>query len=144
MFFFKWYGINVETIAHVPEFHEDYNYIVTIGVSVFNNKQSVSKHFGPLRATFRVLYNINNVLDNSAYIVVGNETNYWCQNKLFIFDDTLLHQSLNESDKPRYCLFVDIVRPTMMPTVFKHFVRGVGKLTSQGTNKLFFRQWKVF
>ena len=144
MFFFKWYGINVETVARIPEFHENYNHIVTIGVSVFNKKQSVGKHFGPLRATLRVLYNINDMDDNSAYIVVGNKTNYWRENKLFIFDDTLMHQSLNESDKPRYLLFVDIVRPTTIPIVFKYFVRGVGKLTAQGTNKHFFRGWKVF
>lgn len=56
MFFFKFYGTNVRTVADVPEFHENYKYIVTIGVSVFNKKQSVSKHFGPLRASFRVLY----------------------------------------------------------------------------------------
>jgi len=50
-------------------------------------------------------------------IVVGKTTNYWCENKLFIFDDTLLHQSFNESDKARYCLFVDIVRPSLVPAL---------------------------
>ena len=29
--------------------------------------------------------------DRSAYIEVGNQISYWCENKLFIFDDTLLH-----------------------------------------------------
>jgi beta-hydroxylase len=144
MFFFKFYGANVETVAHVPEFHEDYKYIVTIGVSVFNKKQSVSKHFGPLRASLRVLYNINDMPDNSAYIVVGKATNYWRENKLFIFDDTLLHQSFNESDLPRYCLFVDIVRPTMMPSALKYFICAIGKLTAQGVNKRFYTQWRVF
>ena len=144
MFFFKFYGTNVETVAHIPEFHENYKHIVTIGVSVFNKRQSVSKHFGPLRASFRVLYNINDMTDDSAYIVVGNTTNYWRENKLFIFDDTLLHQSFNESDLPRYCLFVDIVRPTMMPSAFKYFICAIGNLTAQGANKRFYTQWKVF
>jgi hypothetical protein len=144
MFFFKFYGMNVETVVNVPEFHENYKYIVTIGVSVFNKKQSVSAHFGPLRASLRLLYNINDMIDDSAYIVVGKTTNYWRENKLFIFDDTLLHQSCNESDQPRYCLFVDIVRPTLIPTAFKYFIRVLGNLTAQGPNKLFYRQWKVF
>ena len=144
MFFFKFYGTNVETVAHVPEFHENYKHIVTIGVSVFNNRQSVSKHFGPLRASFRLLYNINDMIDNSSYIVVGKTTNYWCENKLFIFDDTLQHQSVNESDQPRYCLFIDIIRPTLIPMAFKYFIGAIGNLTAQGTNKFFYRQWKVF
>ena len=144
MFFFKWYGTNVETTARIPEFHDDYKYIMTIGVSVFNKRQSTSKHFGPLRATLRVLYNIDDVVDNSAYIVVGNTTSYWRENKLFIFDDTLFHQSFNETDRQRSCLFVDIIRPTMAPAVFKAFIWGVGKLMSQGSNKVFYGHWKVF
>src|SRR5271166_789555 len=144
MFFFKWYGTNVETAASAPEFHEDYNYITTIGVSVFNKRQSTSKHFGPLRISLRVLYNINDMVDNSAYIVVGNTTQYWHENKLFIFDDTLLHQSFNESDEPRYCLFVDIVRPTMIPSVFKFVIVAVGKVLSQSANRVFYSHWKVF
>jgi aspartyl/asparaginyl beta-hydroxylase (cupin superfamily) len=143
MFFFKWYGTNVEMLARVPEFHEKYKYITTIGVSVFNKRQSTAKHFGPLRATLRVLYNLDEVVDNSAYIVVGKTTQYWRENKLFIFDDTLFHQSFNETDRPRYCLFVDIVRQTTMPVVFKIFVRGIGKLMSQGMNHVFYSHWKV-
>lgn len=144
MFFFKFYGANVQQTANIPEFYYDYKNIITIGVSVFNKRQSVSKHFGPLRATFRVLYNINDMPDDLAYIVVGRTTNYWRTHKLFIFDDTLLHQSVNETDVPRYCLFVDIIRPTMLSIVLRTFVEGIGRLTSQGPNKLFFRQWKVF
>jgi beta-hydroxylase len=144
MFFFKWYGANVETLARVPEFHRGYKYITTIGVSAFNKRQSTTKHFGPLRATLRVLYNLDEVVDNSAYIVVGKTTQYWRENKLFIFDDTLFHQSFNETDRPRYCLFVDIVRPTPMPAVFKIFVRGIGRLMSQRMNNVFYSHWKVF
>lgn len=143
MIFFKWYGANVETAVRAPEFHEEFKWITTIGVSVFNKRQSTSKHFGPLRATLRVLYNINDVIDRSAYIVVGDKTQYWRDEKLFIFDDTLLHQSFNESDQTRYNLFVDIIRPTMMPGLFKAFVRMIGWLMSQGTNQLFYARWKV-
>src|ERR1700743_1097331 len=66
MFFFKWYGATVDTVAAVHAFHQDYKYIKTIGVSVFSKKESPSRHFGPLRATFRVLYNVNDMDDDSA------------------------------------------------------------------------------
>ena len=46
MFFFKWYGTNLETVANVPEFHDEFRYITTIGVSVFNRKQSTSEISG--------------------------------------------------------------------------------------------------
>ncbi|HTR12565.1 MAG TPA: aspartyl/asparaginyl beta-hydroxylase domain-containing protein [Roseiarcus sp.] len=144
MFFFKWYGTNVETAANVPEFYEDYEYVTTIGVSVFNRRQSTSKHFGPLRISLRVLYNINDMTDDSTYIVVGNTTQYWREDKLFIFDDTLLHQSFNESDRVRYCLFIDIVRPTLIPSIFKAVIVAVGKLMSQSANRIFYSHWKVF
>jgi len=142
MFFFKWYGANVETVVNVPAFHQDYRYIKTIGVSVFNKKQSTSKHFGPLRATLRVLYNVNDMDDRSAYIVVGDTTSYWQDNKLFIFDDTLQHQSFNESDKVRYCLFVDILRPAGLPALLGGVV-WLNQVLTGRFNNIFYKQWKV-
>jgi hypothetical protein len=142
MFFFKWYGVNVNTILDVPAFHQRWNYIQTIGVSVFNKKVSTSKHFGPLRVTLRVLYNLNDMEDKSAYIVVGDKTSYWRDNKLFIFDDTLMHQSFNETDKLRYCLFVDILRPSLLRRVLVSAV-GVTSLCARSVNYLFYKQWKV-
>jgi aspartyl/asparaginyl beta-hydroxylase (cupin superfamily) len=142
MFFFKWYGANVNTVVDVPAFHRDYKYIKTIGVSVFSKKESTSKHFGPMRATFRVLYNVNTTDDKSAYIVVGDTTNYWKDSKLFIFDDTLLHQSFNESDKSRYCLFVDIARPSMVPAVLAWVVT-LNRFLFRGLNSIFYKKWKV-
>ena len=65
----------------------------------------------------RVLHNLNDMKDDSAYIIVGSITNSWRENKLFIFDDTLLHLSANETEQARYRLFVDIIRPTPFPAL---------------------------
>ncbi|MEW6452438.1 MAG: aspartyl/asparaginyl beta-hydroxylase domain-containing protein [Pseudomonadota bacterium] len=142
MIFFRWYGTNVDTFLDIPAFHGDWKYIQTIGVSVFNKKVSTSKHFGYARATLRVLYNLNDMNDDSAYIVVGDKTSYWRNDKLFIFDDTLMHQSVNETDQTRYCLFVDMIRPTPFPG----FMRGVVTAIRIATNKLkamYYQNWKV-
>lgn len=142
MVFFKWYGSNVKTFIDIPAFHQEYKYIKTIGVSVFNKKKSTSRHFGPFRASFRVLYNVNTMHDHSAYIEVGSLKSYWREDKLFIFDDTLIHQSFNESDQVRYCLFVDILRPSKIPFFFNaimHFVR----FTLKGYNYVFYKNWEV-
>ena len=140
MIFFKWYGKNIDTFLNVPEFHTDYKYIKTIGISVFNKKESTAEHFGPLRATTRVLYNINNVKSHDAYLEVGNTKNHWCENKLFIFDDTLSHQSFNKTDELRYCLFVDILRPSLVPWLFRRYVDLIAFLVMRIRNK-FYGSW---
>jgi aspartyl/asparaginyl beta-hydroxylase (cupin superfamily) len=142
MIFYKWYGSNVDNTIDIPAFHEDYQYIQTIGISVFNKKQSTSKHFGPIRATLRVLYNINDMHDKSAYIEVGDVKHYWQDQKLFIFDDTLQHQSFNETDQVRYCLFVDILRPAALTAPMK-FVVNLIRFSLQGYNSLFYKNWDV-
>jgi beta-hydroxylase len=142
MIFFKWYGININNFVEIPDYHKKYKYIRTIGVSVFNQRESTSRHFGPMRATLRVLYNVNDMTDHSAYIEVGKVKHYWQDEKLFIFDDTLLHQSFNESDKPRYCLFVDILRPSFVPILMTSIVSGI-RVVSRGFNYVFYKNWKV-
>ena len=140
MIFFKWYGKNVETSVDVPEFHRPYKYVRTIGVSIFNTRQSTGKHFGPLRVTLRVLYNINPISSPDAYIKVGHLIHRWRDERLFIFDDTLQHQSCNQSDEVRYCLFVDILRPSKMPRVMDTILSGVRALISR-FNAAFYKHW---
>jgi len=142
MIFFRWYGVNVETALDVPAFHQPWKYIQTIGVSVFNKKVSTSRHFGYLRASLRILYNLNDMTDRSAYIEVGDKVSYWCENKLFIFDDTLLHYSANETDQTRYCLFVDMVRPTPFPGLMRAVISGVRYLT-QSFKFVYYNNWKI-
>jgi beta-hydroxylase len=140
MIFFKWYGKNLETSLDIPEFHRQYKYIRTIGVSIFNKRQSTGKHYGPLRLSIRVLYNINNIEGKNAYIRVGNHTHYWSEKKLFIFDDTLQHRSVNETDGLRACLFVDILRPTLAPWLTSAMLAGV-RMIMVPFRAIFYQHW---
>ena len=140
MVFFKWYGKNMLAPVQAPAFHRRYRFIRTIGVSVFNKKQSTGLHFGPLRVTLRVLYNINSIHDDNVYIQVGNHRHQWNQNKLFIFDDTLQHQSCNESTDVRYCMFVDILRPSPFPALLSGVLSFV-RLVSVRFNFIFYKNW---
>jgi hypothetical protein len=128
MFFWRSYGVEYPTPVDVPAYYEPWKYIKTIGLSVFNKKVTTSPHFGWLRPTLRILYNINEITDKSAYIVVGDKINYWSDNKLFIFDDTLLHVSANATDQLRYCMFVDILRPSPFPWIMAAVVAVEGYL----------------
>ena len=140
MIFFKWYGNNIPVTVDVPEFHQEYKYIRTIGVSIFNKKASTGLHFGPLRVSFRVLYNINPIDNPDVYIEVGGTKYRWRDSQLFIFDDTLEHQSINQSDNVRYCLFDDIVRPSGMPAVMSGVLAGIGMLL-QPFKAVFYKNW---
>jgi beta-hydroxylase len=140
MIFFQWYGKALPASVDVPEFRTRYKYIRTIGVSIFNKRQSTGKHFGPLRITLRMLYNINPIHDPNVYIKVGKHTHRWQDEQLFIFDDTLQHKSVNESDGQRYCLFVDILRPSPMTWVLSGLLTGV-RLLMVPVRAVFYQHW---
>lgn len=140
MMFFKWYGKNLDTSVEMPEYHEPFRYVRTIGVSVFSKKQSTGRHFGPLRLTLRVLYNVNTIDDRNVFIQVGDHVHYWRDEKLFIFDDTLQHQSCNESDKVRYCMFVDILRPSALPWLLDGYLCVIRMLISR-FRAVFYQHW---
>jgi len=141
MVFFKWYGKNIETSIDVPEFHKDFRHVRTIGVSVFNKNQETSEHFGPLRVTLRMLYNINDIAEESAYIEAKGRIHRWCENKLFIFDDTLLHKSCNGTNSLRYCLFVDLLRPSALPPMIDAILYAV-RVFSIRFNFIFYKNWR--
>lgn len=141
MIFFKWYGRNLESSIDVPEFHADFKYVRTIGVSAFKKRESTWRHFGPIRPSFRVLFCLNDDINEDAFIRVGNVENRWKEKPLFIFDDTLMHQSFNETDAPRHVLFVDILRPSLIPFFFDAIVRRIG-LALLNVNRVFYSTWK--
>ncbi|HEY4233354.1 MAG TPA: aspartyl/asparaginyl beta-hydroxylase domain-containing protein [Lacipirellulaceae bacterium] len=142
MYFFQWYGKLLPASIEIPEFQQRFKYIRTIGVSIFNKKQSTDKHFGPLRVTYRVLYNINPVNDPNVFIKVGEHTHRWRDEQLFIFDDTLEHESHNESDAVRYCLFVDILRPSLVPWLLSGIVTSI-RLVMAPVRRIFYAHWTM-
>jgi beta-hydroxylase len=140
MLMFKWYGKSYETSIPMKAYEKQFQYVRTIGVSVFNRRQSTSLHFGPLRATLRVLYNISECRSRDVYIDVGPTRHFWADEKLLIFDDTLQHRSVNESDDPRVCLFIDVLRPSLAPA-FMSFVVWCVRVTSCPVRKFFYSNW---
>ncbi|WP_028388697.1 aspartyl/asparaginyl beta-hydroxylase domain-containing protein [Legionella fairfieldensis] len=140
MLFFKWYGDNLKTSFALPCFHRKYQFIKTIGVSTFNQHKATSTHFGPLRITLRLLYNLSPASEGEIYIQVGGKKHYWKDNPLFIFDDTLQHQSVNYSDQIRHCMFVDIIRPTKVDRIFSLLLR-VSKFITSKSKGIFYKKW---
>ena len=126
MAIYKWYGFN-NPAADCELFQKEFKYVLTIGVSTFAPQTQTSRHFGWLRAGVRVLYNIDSAPDEGAYIAVNGTKHTWCKDgPLFMFDDTILHQSFNMTEMPRHCLFIDVLRPSCVPALLRNFVKLLG------------------
>lgn len=142
MIFFKWYGKNIDNQLSISQFHQDFKYIKTIGVSTFNKGAATIDHFGPLRVTWRVLYNIDVKEQGQAYIETCDGKHFWHDNPLFIFDDTQIHKSVNHTDHVRYCMFIDILRPTPLPlSIFSCLSKMVGVIAFS-SRMFFYGTWK--
>jgi len=140
MLTFKWFTRQQDITVRIPAFEQDYRYIKTIAVSVFNTRAKTSQHFGPLRLTFRVLYNLDPIDSDDVFIEVDDKVHFWKQQPLFIFDDTLFHRSVNDADQARYCLFMDIVRPNHLEPVFEMGIAGAALIASS-LKTLFYKNW---
>lgn len=140
MLTFKWYKVQQVTELKIPAFEKDYRYIKTIAVSVFNARQRTSWHFGPLRFTFRVLYNLEPVDSPDVYIEVDDHVHHWRDDPLFIFDDTFYHQSINDVDHVRYCLFMDMVRPNYAQGAFEVAVDATSAIAGS-FKRIFYKNW---
>lgn len=140
MLTFKWYNAAQPTELYIPAFRKDYRYIKTIAVSVFNTRERTSWHFGPLRLTFRVLYNLDPIDSRDVYIEVDDTVHYWNDDPLFIFDDTFFHRSINDVDRARYCLFMDIIRPNHAEEFFQLAVR-VTSVVADSFKRIFYKNW---
>lgn len=140
MFTFKWYNQPQAPALHIPAFEREYRFIKTIALSVFNTRESTKWHFGPLRFTYRVLFNLDPVDSRDVYIEVDGRRRYWTDDPLFIFDDTYFHRSVNDVDHVRYCLFMDIVRPNRCHALFDWAVHIVS-LISASFQRMFYKNW---
>ncbi len=139
MYVYQWYGKH--KIDNVAEFNKDFRYVKTIAVSVFSGRESTSWHFGPLRLSLRVLYNLIPV-NAEIFVQCGNVKNYWHDNPLLIFVDSLLLRSVLVYDGRRYCVFMDIVRPSPVPGLISALLSLVS-LSVERINSVFYKNWKM-
>lgn len=140
MLFYKWYDKKLN--EDIEEFNKKFKYIKTIGVSLFREKTSTSRHFGPLRITYRMLYNFTKIQNESSYIEVDGFINKWKDKPIFIFDDTLIHQSFNNETSIRYCAFIDFIRPSYLYIVLYTMLKIFGFIMLK-IRGIFYKNWKM-
>ena len=140
MLTFRWFDHVEPTELKIPPFEERFRYVKTVAISVFNRRERTKRHFGPLRLTLRVLYNLDPGEGREAWIEVDDRVHHWCDDPLFIFDDTRLHRSVNDVDRARYCLFMDLVRPSPLHGVLAAALTVISTAGRSGS-KLFYKNW---
>jgi beta-hydroxylase len=140
MYVYTWYG--KENPHDIAEFKRPLRFIKTIAVSIFSGKEATTFHYGPLRLTLRVLYNLTPVRHDGIYIECQNRKHFWHDEPLYIFDDTLMHRSVNEYDARRYCVFIDMMRPTPFPGLLSGLISIVA-VAVERFNALFYKHWKM-
>lgn len=140
MLFFRWYDTVLDD--SIPAFAGDLTWVKTIGVSAFNGQERTSLHFGPLRLTLRVLLNLTARQSDDIYIEVNGRRHFWHDDPLFIFDDTIQHRSVNDAEGIRYCVFIDILRPTRVPRLLNACV-SVANVLMFRTRRVFYKNWDM-
>ena len=81
-------------------------------------------------------------MSDQVFIECQDEKHYWHKDPLYIFDDTLIHRSVNQHDARRFVVFMDIMRPTPFPGLFGWLITGVSALVKR-INSLFYKNWKM-
>jgi beta-hydroxylase len=75
---------------------------------------------------------------DKVFIQCGWEKHYWIENPLYIFDDTLIHRSVNDYEARRHAVFMDIMRPTPFPGMLA--ISGVSVIVVR-INTIFYKNW---
>jgi aspartyl/asparaginyl beta-hydroxylase (cupin superfamily) len=78
------------------------------GFSVLRPGCQIKPHTGYTEAVWRS--HLGLICPNDAWIVVNNEKYTWQEGKIVVFDDTLLHSAMNNSDSDRVILIVDFAK----------------------------------
>jgi beta-hydroxylase len=98
-----------------PLTHEIISYQKNNIVSALFSVMEPGTHIKPHRGVFNgvLRYHLGIIVPNSedVFINIDNRKTFWQEGKSFIFDDTLLHEAINNSAERRVVLIIDYIRP---------------------------------
>lgn len=140
MFLYRWYGRRYN--RGIEALNGSFDHVRTIAVSVFDGKERTNFHFGPMRMTIRVLYNLTPVEGKDVFIECDGVTHYWSEDPLFMFDDTFMHRSVNDHEGRRYCVFLDVLRPSPLPGCLRILEVPIS-LVATAFKTIYYRRWKM-
>ncbi len=100
-------------------------------ISILEPGKHITPHKGPCSVILRYQLAIHIPKDkNNCWIKINNQKYFWKEGESIIFDDTYIHEVLNDTNEPRIVLLMDIERPvnSFLKKITKKFVK-YSKLT---------------
>lgn len=94
---------------------KDYDNVVSALFSVMEPGTHIKPHRGVFNGVVR--YHLGVIIPKSdkVYINIDKQKRFWKENKSFVFDDTLLHEAINNSQEKRVIMIIDFLRPLPAP-----------------------------
>jgi beta-hydroxylase len=77
-----------------------------------------------------------------AFIETTHVKHLWQDSPLFMFDDTLLHRSVNDTDETRYCAFIDILRPSYAHILMSSMMACIAAMI-KSYRGMFYKNWDM-
>jgi len=96
--------LTASLIYSIPE-------IISCDFSFLEPKTKILPHLGYSKMVLRCHLPLIVPEGNKCAIRVGNETHFWKEGELVIFDDSFEHEAWNDSDRQRVVLMFDIPNP---------------------------------
>lgn len=114
-FLTSWAGTSkyLPTLKKITEELQDE--VVLLHVSVMKPGAKLKPHQGISMSVWRYHYGLD-VPEGDVCIKIEDQIYKWQNKKGFIWDDTLVHEVWNNTDKPRFIIFADVLRE--MPNPF--------------------------
>ena len=100
--------------------------VVSAYISVLGPRKKLNPHIGPYSGVLRLHLALDVPHRQRCYISVNGKTEHWKQGTCLFFDDTYEHFAVNNTDKIRTVLFMDILRP--LPRCLDWLNRGIIKI----------------
>lgn len=112
----RWDPTNVEMFPKTSKIvHESGIPATEVFFASMNGPSEIKQHtdFTNFVLTSHLAVDIPYSGENKCRITVGDETNQWLNGNVMVFDTSLLHDAVNESDKTRYILMFRVWHPDL-------------------------------
>jgi beta-hydroxylase len=142
-FYLKWYTKSCDPLALrlCPQTCALLQRMPNVKLAMFSILEPGSRilpHSGLFRGCYRYHMGIETPQDDACFISLGGETYSWRDGQDVLFDDTFEHYVVNNTDKRRIVLFLDVERPLESPVaraLNAAFIKYVAPLSTRANDK---------
>lgn len=110
--------VNCSKCPETYKILKDFDNIVSALFSVMEPGTHIKPHRGVFNGVMRYHLGIIVPRSDKVFINIDKQKRFWKENKSFVFDDTLLHEAVNQSNEKRVIMIIDFLRPLPPPLAY--------------------------